>query len=337
MIYPIILAGGTGSRLWPISTKNKPKQFIPLFSNLSLFQITIKRFDNNNNNKIKFKKPLIVTNKIYKFLIEEQLKEIKINDYEILEEPVCRDTAPAIALSTNYILKSDKNAIILLIPSDHYLPNVDYFFDIIEKGLKNVSNNIILFGIQPTKPETGYGYIKKGNLLNNDCYNVLKFKEKPDKEKAIKYINDGNYYWNSGIYLFTGNNLMNNFKIHCPKIYNQIINLNNNYDGFENIDKISIDYAITEKTKNIIMVKSNIEWSDIGSWDALWNISDKDNDGNCYEGEIISINSSNNLIKTNKKIVSIGLKNLIIVEKEDVILVLNKENCQDLKKISNLF
>lgn len=336
-IYPVLLAGGTGTRLWPISTKAKPKQFVSLFGNLSLFQITIKRF--TKNKYIQFNDPLIVTNKKYSSIVSSQMQDLGINDYHILEEPAVRDTGPAIALATEYILQKDPDATIILIPADHYMPKPDQFFKLIEKGLFQIQDNIIIFGIKPTRSETGYGYIHKGFDLGHDCYNVLEFKEKPDKQTAIEYLESGEYFWNSGIYLFKAQTLMQAFKNHCPEVYypikyiydeNRILDINN----FKNIPSISIDYAITEKSSNVIMVDSPIEWSDVGSWEGLWEISQKDDNGNYHHGNVITVNSTNNLVRGNKRIVTIGLSNIAIVETKDTILVINKDESQEVKNVA---
>lgn len=333
-IYPVLLAGGTGSRLWPMSTKSKPKQFVPLFGERSLFQITVERFTKKMGGMFNFHKPLVVTNTRYSLLVHEQLEELNISEYDILEEPAVKDTGPAIALATDYLLKKDPGAIMLLVPADHYLPDPEEFYDIIERGLTQIGESIVIFGINPTKPETGYGYIEKGNSVGNGCYKVLKFREKPDKKTAQKYIDTGNYFWNSGIYLFGGKNLMRDFENHCPEIYTEITNMDDDYKRFKNMPTISIDYAVTEKSSNIVMVDSKIKWSDVGSWDGLWEVSSKDSDGNNHVGEVVSINSFNNLVRAKKKIITIGLDNIAIVETEDTILVINKDRSQDVKIIA---
>lgn len=335
-VYPVLLAGGTGTRLWPMSTKSRPKQFVPLFGTSSLFQITVKRFTNipRSEDLFKFHSPLVVTNSSYSYMVHSQLEELNIKEYDVLEEPAVRDTGPAIALATKHILKKDPNAIILLVPADHYLPDPEEFYDIINKGLSQISDRIVIFGINPTKPETGYGYIERGELIGNDCYEVVNFREKPNKNIAQEYIDNGNYFWNSGIYLFRGKILMDDFREHCPEVYTPIINLDDSYKGFENIPAISIDYAITEKSLKIVMVDSPIKWSDVGSWDGLWEVSDRDDEGNNHIGEVISINSFNNLVRGIKKVITIGLSNIAIVETEDTILIINKDNSQDVKTIA---
>jgi len=330
-VNPIVLAGGNGTRLWPLSTKECPKQFIKLFSNLSLFQLTINRL--KQNNYIIYEKITIICNQNNYELIVKQLEEINCFNYKIIKESVSKDTGPAIFLGCKYFLKKEPNANLLILPSDHYLPDIDNFNNTIKKGINYCeNNNIVIFGINPDKPETGYGYIKKGIKYENNIFMVNKFKEKPEHKKALKYINTNNYYWNSGIYLTNVKKLYNEFLSKCPLMVEELSKNDINYDK---VPSLSLDFCITEKCKDMILVESNYKWSDVGSWQGLWDISEKNNDGNYHEGEVISLNSTNNLIKCNKKVYYIGIHNVAVVENDDVLLIINKNNSQDIKKIIN--
>lgn len=337
-VYPILLAGGVGSRLWPKSTKESPKQFSALLDDLSLFQTTVLRYSEDRL----FKDPIIVTGTKYVNLVEQQMLDIGITDYEILVEPVGRDTGPAIALATAHILEKDKDAIMLFIPSDHYIPNHNKFIDYLRKGSMYVDKNIIIFGIHPTKPETGYGYIKSGKAFSESCYQVDKFTEKPCLEKAEKYLNNGDYYWNSGIYMFKCQVMMNAFKEHVPQLEKDIREIvkEPDFKGFENVSSISIDYAITEKSDNVVVVTSDIEWNDIGSWQGLWTVLDKDIHGNHINSSSnrssLVFNTSNCLAMVSKPITINGLFDIAIVEADNIYMILNMDYSQNVKGLSKM-
>ena len=358
-IIPVLLAGGVGSRLWPLSTEETPKQFAKIFDDSlikSLFQQTCIRCIDQNI----FTKPLIVTNERYADMVSEQLTSIGINDYEILLEPSCRDTAAAISFTAEYIRRANfqneefqkelstiSEKIVAILPADHYVSNNDHFVSCLVRGIKPaIDDNLVVFGITPLQPETGYGYIKPGKHFSSDCptdcpteglYEVECFREKPDLKTAKHYLESGQFYWNSGIYMFSADHFNRLVEEHCPEIY-QFVNkaLDENIDFFSDCPKISIDFAITEKCKRLVMVKADINWSDVGSWKGLWEISEKDTDNNNYQGDIISMNSTNNLIHSKKRVVTIGLSNIVLYETEDTILIVNKDMCQEVKNISKI-
>ena len=322
-IYPILLAGGKGTRLWPISTVECPKQFSKIFNGLSLFQITVSRLKNE-----KFYNPVIVTNQYYVKYIQEQLKGVK---YSIIVEPEGKDTGPAITLAISEIDKHDPNSTILIVPSDHYILNPDNLFESIQKGTKFVNQKIIIFGIKPDKPETGYGYIKKGKNIGDTCYDVDQFKEKPNLELAIQYINDKSYSWNSGIYLFKTNIMREEIKLYCQDMYFKIAN-----NKFSEIEPISIDYAVTEKSRKVIVVDTDILWSDVGTWKGLWDVSDKDKNNNVIldDNKPLIHKSNNCLIQSIKNVVLVRVENICVVETETEILVLGMDYSQDIKEVS---
>ncbi|HOK40682.1 MAG TPA: mannose-1-phosphate guanylyltransferase/mannose-6-phosphate isomerase [bacterium] len=328
----IILAGGSGTRLWPLSREYYPKYLLSLFNNETLFQSTIKRFLPVSNDFI------IVTNKnINEDIFINQLSVFKNINYKIIQEPLARNTAPAIALA---MLTSDNDDLFLVSPSDHIILNNNEFTEIIKSAINAAKNNyIITFGIKPTYPDTNFGYIKSSSAAyEKNIYFVEGFFEKPDFETAKKYFNDSNFFWNCGIFLFNKNTMINELNKFCPDVLNGINNyINSNFkeDEYSKLLNISIDYAVMEKTKNILISKAeNIGWSDIGNWKAYFDIQQKDNNNNYFEGDIINFNSSNNFVFSKEKLTAIvGINNLAIVDTKDALLVCNIEQTQYVKNI----
>uniref|UniRef100_UPI0026368D19 mannose-1-phosphate guanylyltransferase n=1 Tax=Sulfurihydrogenibium sp. TaxID=2053621 RepID=UPI0026368D19 len=269
----VILAGGSGTRLFPLSRKNYPKQFLKIGSNKSLFQNTVLRLSPIS------KDPIIITNKEYKFHVINQLKEIGITNYHLIEEPVGRNTAPAIALALKFAIEQldlPEDEVLGIFPSDHLIEPTDLFVDYVKKAEKVAKDYLITFGIKPTKPETGYGYIESGEKINDYTYKVVKFHEKPSLEKAQSYIQKGNYYWNSGMFAFTISNILQELKKHSLDIY-QLFQENSYQsllENFQNMPDISIDYAIMEKTGKAAVIPLDLKWSDLGSWDSVYQTLD---------------------------------------------------------------
>ena len=351
-IYPVILSGGSGTRLWPLSTSETPKQFLPLFETKTLFQMSFERATIFNCNP-----PLIITNSQYLDLVRDQLSsDFK---YNILVEPIGRDTAPAITLSLLYVIKQNPNAILLVMPADHYIPDHDEFKLMVINTLDNFSNNtnnhIITFGIKPTYPETGYGYIELSDIkISDKCYKVKQFKEKPNLQLANEFISKGNFYWNSGIFLFSAQVFYDELKEYSPELLNicsSCLNDTNiisdmiyiNLDIFKTLSSISIDYALMEKSNKIGICPTSIIWSDIGSWASLWQIKDKDKNLNVIEGNhnnIICDDVNNSYIinqSMNHKIAIIGVNDLIIINSGSIILIVNKNSVQKVKSVAKYF
>ena len=336
----IILAGGSGTRLFPLSRKNYPKQFLKFNDNKSLFQKTIER-------SLLFANPqdlIIVTNKDYQFHIKNQLAELfnsltnKVSN--IIFEPIKRNTAPAIALAAKFALeklKVDENEVLFVFPSDHFISPEIKFAEYVNKAeILARKGYIVTFGIRPTKPETGYGYIESDNVKIENAYKVKKFHEKPDLETAKEYLAKGNYYWNSGMFAFTIKTIFEEFKKYAPEIYKILENktFEELLENFEKLPDISIDYAVMEKTDRAVVLPLDIGWSDVGSWDAVYDIMNKDQNGNVKVGEVIDIDTRNSLILSNKRIIStIGIEDLIIVETDDVLLVAKKGESQKVREI----
>ncbi|RXJ78439.1 mannose-1-phosphate guanylyltransferase/mannose-6-phosphate isomerase [Arcobacter sp. F2176] len=330
----LILCGGSGTRLWPISRTLMPKQFVKLFNNKSLFQLTVER-----NNKV-CNKNFIVSNTEQYFLALDQLEEnskFKIQDLKFLLEPIGRNTAPAIALAC---MALDKEEIVLVTPSDHLIKNEIEYKKVINQA-KEFANDekLVTFGITPTFAETGYGYIESENK-----YDVKAFHEKPDLNIATQYLKAGNYYWNSGMFMFKAGVFLDELKKYSPEIYeNSLIAFNNankeniiriKHEDMINIPEDSIDYAVMEKSDKVKVIPSDISWSDVGSFDSLYDELPKDENNNTINDNHICIDSTNNLIYGNdRKIATVDIKDCIIVDTGDALLVSKKGSSQKVKQV----
>tara|TARA_B100000989_G_scaffold278203_1_gene239770 strand:+ start:18515 stop:19951 length:1437 start_codon:yes stop_codon:yes gene_type:complete len=347
-IVPLILCGGSGSRLWPLSRESFPKQFISIKKEdkFSLLQNTIKRILTLKN----IKKPILVCNEEHRFIVAEQLRELNIEDFVILLEPIGRNTAPAITLSALKALELDKDPTLLVLSSDHDIKNIENFLKVVEGGLKFAEKNkLVTFGVVPKSPEIGYGYIKATKPLGNkiDGFEIESFIEKPDIETAQKLIQDSRYFWNSGMFMFKAKEIIKEINIFIPEILHsckEAINKSKCDLVFQRLDKasfercydISIDVAVMEKTSRGIVIPLDAGWSDIGSWESVWETSKKDLQGNYTEGKIILENTKNSYIRSdNRLIVGVDLSDLIVVETRDAILISNKKSSQKVKKIVN--
>ena len=340
MITPVIMAGGTGSRLWPLSRKLMPKQFLNISGENTMIQETVLRL-----NGLDVDKPLCICNEEHRFIVAEQLREINSLG-EIILESVGRNTAPAIALAALSLLEKNNDAIMLVLAADHIIENEAEFQTVVNKSISLAQEGkLVTFGIVPTHAETGYGYIHKGDSYTNVAFDVSKFVEKPDLVTAEKYFNSGEYLWNSGMFMFKASRYIEELEKHQLEILNackkSIVHTSTDMD-FIRVDKgefvqcpdDSIDYAVMEKTDSAVVVPLDASWNDIGSFSAIWDIADKDNQGNAHKGDVLSYNSSNNLVISEQKLVTtVGLDNCIIVETKDAVLVANKDSVQDVKKI----
>ncbi len=335
-MYGIILAGGSGSRLWPLSRELYPKQLLKLDGELSLLQSTFKRL----NSFINSEDIISVTNIKHVNDVKFQLSQI-YKEAVVLSEPMAKNTAPAIAVSLEY-LRQIKNPeeIVIIAPSDHLIKDVKAFEKTVKEGIEAAENGyIVTFGIQPVYPETGYGYIK----TDGDIYGIKKverFIEKPDIESAEKYILEGNYYWNGGIFMAKVSVLLKEFEKYAPEIYKNILrldfqdNINIAYGIFEQMPSISIDYAVMEKSDKIVLSKLLSDWSDLGSWQSIYDVSKKDREGNVLEGHIIAEDVRDSLIYSDKKVVAaIGISDVVLINTEDAVLACSKESSQKVKKV----
>lgn len=329
-MFGVILAGGSGSRLWPLSRELYPKQLLTLNADKSLLQATFERL----NNFIPAQNIISVTNSKHHSNIKMQLSKLS-EDTVILAEPISKNTAPAIALSIKYIVENyNEDEIILVVPSDLQINDVEKFTQTI-KSSEHFANEgfIVTFGIKPNYPETGYGYICAENEK------VVSFVEKPNRQTAEKYIQNGNYFWNSGIFMFKASTIIKEFKKYCPEIDSVIKNIDFSeksisFTEFDKMPNISIDYAIMEKSSNIIMVELKSDWKDLGSWKSIYEISPKDENNNVFVGHVLDKDSKNSLVYSSSKLVAtIGLEDTVIVETEDAILACKKDKTDEVKQV----
>jgi len=327
----LILAGGSGTRLWPLSRKRFPKQFIKLFENeRSLFQKTF----NRSLKLVSLDDIYILTNKDYKYLVQNQIDELgyNFNKDNILLEPKSKNTLPAIYYGVDIVTKKEEDNIVVF-PSDHLIEDNHKFIEIIKSSTKLAKKYIITFGIKPNKPKTGYGYISPGEKTINGFF-VKEFKEKPDRDTAKQFIESG-YLWNSGIFMFNSNIFKNEVKEHAFNIYSIFQKYDDIKDVFKKIESISIDYGLLEKTSNITVVPVDLEWNDLGDFDSFYNVFQTDQDNNITDNKDILINSKNTLIKSNspKIVAGINIKDLIVIDTDDALLICNKGSSQKVKDV----
>ncbi|MBI1811171.1 MAG: mannose-1-phosphate guanylyltransferase/mannose-6-phosphate isomerase [Nitrospirae bacterium] len=337
----LILAGGSGTRLWPLSRKNYPKQFLKLNGDRSLLQQTVERLLRT----LPAEDIIVMTNNEYKFHVLSDLNAlslpIPLPASNIILEPVSRNTAPAIALGIKYCMEKlgcHKDEVIFISPSDHIIKPLERFVEYIGTAEKIARQGyIVTFGIKPERPETGYGYIKAGKSIGMGGYKAEEFTEKPNSETAKRYLEEGNYFWNSGMFSFSIGTMLREFSKHTPAIKEM---LNGSFDdmivNFSEMPDISIDYAIAEKSEKVAILPMDIYWNDIGSWDSLYEILDKDEMGNVKKGDVIAIDTKKSLIIGNKRHISIiGLDNCLVVETDDAILISRKGEAQKVRDVVN--
>ena len=340
-MIPVILSGGSGTRLWPLSRKFFPKQFLPLSSDLSMFQEAFTRLKD-----LYLQPPVVICNEEHRFITAEQLRNIDVVDCDIILEPVGRNTAPAIAVAAFHALKNDNDAMLLVLAADHVINDVDAFHHAISHAevLAN-KNKLVTFGIVPVKAETGYGYIKRGKAIGSEGHEVDAFVEKPDVETAESYFLSGDYLWNSGMFMFKASRYLEELNIFQPDIYSSceqaVKNIDKSFDYLRLDSEIfsacpseSIDYAVMEKTGSAVVVPLDANWNDVGSWSALWDIDNKDEEGNVLIGDVVIHDVKNSYCHASSKLVTaVGVDNVVIVETPDAIMVSSKGRVQDVKLI----
>ena len=341
-ITPVILCGGSGSRLWPLSRKSYPKQFVPLVGDKTLFQNSSERLTGKQ-----FKNPVIVTNSDYRFIVTEQLQEIGIDPGSILIEPEGRNTAPAILAAALFEYRINPDAILVVAPSDHVINDVNAFQLAIEEAYKvALDGQLVTFGIKPTHPETGYGYLELSKISTTQAVPLKAFVEKPDLTNAEKMFHSENFLWNSGIFLFQAKDIIEAFKKYSPSDLDAVnLSLTNsindlgfcrlNLTDWVKTENISIDYAIMEKSDNLSVVPFSAGWSDLGGWDAVWRENVSKSNGVKTSNNATAIDCENSLIRSEDdsiEVVGIGLKNIITIAMKDAVLVADMSKSQDVKK-----
>ena len=346
-ITPVILSGGSGTRLWPLSRESFPKQYLSLISedNKSMFQLTQQRISNLKG----LKNPILICNEAHRFIVAEQMREIGIKPQSILLEPFGRGTAAAITLAALKALELEDDPLLLVLSADHYIKNSNDFIDVIERSINSVLNNkLVTYGIKPNNPSTGFGYIKfKKNKDDNDLEGspIENFLEKPDLEKAKKMIMESNYLWNSGIFFFKAKIILKEIRRFHPEIFNKCnlsikksqIDLDFqriDIESFMECPNIPIDIAVMEKTNLGYVFPLKVGWKDLGSWDSVWEVSNKDKDGNSKKGNIFSSKTKNCYLRSEDRlIVALGIEDLAIIETRDALLVAKKSYSQEIKHI----
>lgn len=345
-ITPIILAGGSGQRLWPLSRKSYPKQFSSLLEKQSLFQKTVLRF--SQKGAIKFNPCVVITNSDFRFIAVEQMQSVEIDPGPILIEPEGKNTAPAILAACQYLRKFNEDEIVVVAPSDHLISDIKAFVEALHDCIEAVDKGkIVTFGIDITRPETGYGYLQLRGKKNNNLAELERFIEKPQADHAKKMMASNNHLWNAGIFMFRTETIIKSFEEFCPSLIKSVNqSITKGYDdlGFfrlareswANCENISIDYAIMEKSRDLICRPFLSNWSDLGGWDVIWQEQSKDEDNNVLNGNATAIDCSNVLLRSEssgQELVGLGLKDIIAIAMPDAVLVSDRNNTQNVRKV----
>ncbi|PVA05386.1 mannose-1-phosphate guanylyltransferase/mannose-6-phosphate isomerase [Thalassorhabdomicrobium marinisediminis] len=344
-ISPVILCGGSGTRLWPLSRQSYPKQFNQLIGETSLFQQAALRLSDGEN---LFAPPMVLTGSDFRFIVSEQLDAIGIPPQDILIEPDARNTAPAVLAAALHLSASEPDAVMLVAPADHLIPDTAAFVASLKAGLKAVeAGQLVTFGIRPDRPETGFGYLQTATQPGADgaAVPLARFVEKPDLATAQEMIASGDYLWNSGIFLFRARDIIAAYETHAPELYSAVQAAVSDAhrdlsfvrlapEAWSRIEDVSIDYAVMEKADNLSVVPFMAEWSDLGGWDAIWRHGAPDAAGVVENGQTTSIDCEDTLLRSDSpqvELVGIGLKNIVAVAMNDAVLVADKDRVQDVK------
>ncbi len=341
MLVPVILCGGSGTRLWPLSRSSYPKQFVNLGKGRTLFKETVKRAVSVASDGVV---PYVVTSETQRFYASANLKECS-QTAQIIVEPFAKNTAPAIAAAAVSSLKQSKDATVLILPSDHVIRDSEAFRKAVKTGYELAKEGfLVTFGVKPTAPETAYGYIKKGLRIDNFAFHVEKFVEKPNSQVALDFYQSNEYFWNSGIFIFRADVYLNELSKYAPEILtavnkslenascrDEIITLDS--ESFALSPEISIDYAVMEKTSRAVVCPLGSSWSDLGSWTAFYEEGDKDNNGNVTEGDICAIDTQGCYLHSKRLLTTIGISNMAVVETSDAVLVAPLNRSQDVRKL----
>jgi mannose-1-phosphate guanylyltransferase/mannose-6-phosphate isomerase len=343
-IIPVILSGGSGTRLWPLSRQLRPKQFLPLIDELTLFQNTLQRLQGIPQ----LEDALVVCNEEHRFMVAEQLRTLHLQHQGILLEPVGRNTAPAIALAALYLIQQGKaDALMLVLPADHVIQDKNAFQKAVQLAAQAARDGYLAtFGIVPQRAETGYGYIQQGAAIEGlTAKQVARFVEKPDAATATAYIDSGEYLWNSGMFIFRAERFLEELAQYQPDVLNycQAALAHPNHDvdfirldqtAFSNCPSISVDYAVMEKTADAVVIPLDAGWSDVGAWSAVWEVSQQDDNNNVLRGDTLTHNATSNLVYAEHRLVTlVGVENLTVIETKDAVLVAHRDQVQDVKHI----
>ena len=348
-IIGVIMAGGIGSRFWPESREKNPKQLLKMFGDDSMIQLTAKRIEKLVNPSEMF----VVTNKLQRNGIVKQLPQIPQEN--ILIEPFGRNTAPCIGLAALFAKRVDPDSVMIVLPADHLIKNTNEFQKVLENAIEvaDKSKSLVTIGITPTRPETGYGYIQfdeekssENNFQNLSAFKVKTFAEKPTQEIAKEFLRSGDFVWNSGMFIWRTDVILKEIANSLPEMYEQLLNIEESIgttlfektleEKYKIIRGISIDYGVMEKAKDVFVIKSDFGWNDVGSWEEVYQISNKDKNLNSLNGKIITVDTKNSYISSKEKLIAtVGVENLIIIETEDSILICSRDKAQDVKEIVN--
>ena len=345
-ITPVLLAGGSGTRLWPLSRQSYPKQFSNFFGDRTLFQEAILRL--TSSKLIKFKPHITMTNSDFRFIVQEQFQELHKSAGPILIEPLARNTAPAILAACLYCIDKDPHSILFVSPTDHLIPFQNSFHETISKGLDEVRDGkIVTFGVTPTRPDTGYGYLHLSKKWNGVSYDLKGFVEKPSEETARDMVESNEFLWNSGMFMFNAMQMLESFEIFCPNLIEPVKKAIN--DGkidleffrlesgsWSECQNISIDYAVMEKAPNIAAVPFSSDWSDLGDWKSVWEQMDPDSQKLVVSDNVHAIDCKNTLLRSESEdlqLVGLGLDNIVAVAMKDAVIVADKDRSQEVKKV----
>jgi len=347
-MHAVIIAGGSGTRFWPKSRENLPKQLLNISGQGTLIQNTVGRI----SPVIPVENIWVITNEQHAFETCYQLKKMGVPPSQLLTEPIARNTAAAIGYSAKILSQRNPDAIMAVFPADHVITTIEPFLKLLKQAETIANkNHLVTLGIKPTSPETGYGYIKQGEAIEENSFKVDRFIEKPDKLTAEKYLKEGSYYWNSGIFVWKVSTLLNEISLYLPKLHEQLEELTSStapikgkypYQKlsesgkkiFHSLESVSIDHGVMEKSTNVAVLPAEIGWNDVGTWTSLAEISKNDSHGNVINGNVVSVENSDSIIQAeNRLVAALGLKNIIVVDTPDALLVCAKERAQDIKKI----
>ncbi|WP_434640842.1 mannose-1-phosphate guanylyltransferase [Thermoanaerobacterium thermosaccharolyticum] len=345
MITGVIMAGGKGERFWPKSRIKMPKQFLKLYGDKTMIQQTVDRL----KRLMPIENIFVVTNIDYAGLISDQIPELPTEN--ILIEPMGKNTAACIGLTALHTEKLDRDSIMVVVPSDHVIKDEETYLGVLKTAIEKAKsgNNLVTIGIKPLHPETGYGYINFKKITNeiinnNPVHKVERFEEKPDYDTAVKYVESGDYLWNSGMFIWKTSTILNAIKEHMPQLYSALNVIRENFDSdeiekilyeeYSKLESISIDYGIMEKAKNVYVVPGDFGWDDVGSWTSIERLYEKDENGNVIKGNVVSVDTKKCIITgSDKLIATLGIEDVIIVDTEDALLICSKDKAQNVKEV----